>query len=412
MKNIAKKAISMILAAVMMITMSFTAFAADIPVIDMGTFHNVYNAPAGSFKLSDWDYEYTNNDGTDYIVLDKYNGTDKEITIKGKVKKGGKEYGVLLGIRYDTETKQHHSLFENNSIIEKVTFESVDDTLVGCSNRLGADSLFKGCTTLKEVVFNDSLVAVGSHKLYSINGMFEGCTALEKADLSDLDLSECEEAERVFKGCTNVDGICLDGVDFRNLRTAASMFEGCTSLASADLSAPLWGNTEKNTNRMFAGDGKLAEITLPNDFEPSTSCAEMFQTDTLKKLTVKGNPSENFRNRVFTILEDNNRYLGEVSIVAHVDLDGADLEADMFEFTLYDGGIADDTVISTVKNDADGNISFGSVKVYDPSKPLEFVAAMTEDDTVTSETENLNKKITLELNEDGTLSVEREEALW
>ena len=53
-------AISMILAAVMMITMSFTAFAADIPVIDMGTFHNVYNAPAGSFKLSDWDYEFTN----------------------------------------------------------------------------------------------------------------------------------------------------------------------------------------------------------------------------------------------------------------------------------------------------------------------------------------------------------------
>lgn len=48
MKNIIKKTVSLILAAIMTVSMSFTALAADIPVIDMGTFHNVYvGAPSG-----------------------------------------------------------------------------------------------------------------------------------------------------------------------------------------------------------------------------------------------------------------------------------------------------------------------------------------------------------------------------
>lgn len=48
MKNITKKTVSLFFAAVMMVTMSFNALAADIPVIDMGTFHNVYvGSPSG-----------------------------------------------------------------------------------------------------------------------------------------------------------------------------------------------------------------------------------------------------------------------------------------------------------------------------------------------------------------------------
>ena len=321
MKNVVRKLISAMVVVVMVVAMSLSAFAEDIPVIDMGTFYNVYRGGGGVFILSDWDYEITNNDDVDYIVLEKYNGTDKELTIKGKVKKDGKDYGVLLGIRYDTETHEDHSLFEDNADIEKVSFVSVDGMAVGCSNGLGAYNLFKGCTALEEVDFNNSLVAMGSYKLHSINGMFEGCTSLLRGNLSDLDLSECETAEEVFRGCTNMNSICLDGVDFRALRSVNGMFEGCTSLESADLTDPVWGNTEKNTYRMFAGDGRLTEITLPSDFEPSVSCAEMFQVDMLTKLTVKGNPSEEFRNRVLSIMDNNNRFIGEVSVEAHVELD-------------------------------------------------------------------------------------------
>ena len=374
-----KRITAAVITAIVMITMSLSAFAEDIPVIDMGTFHNVYSAGDGTFTLSDWDNYITNFDGSEYLVLEKYKGTDTEITIKGKVKKNGIEYQVLLEDCYDTEDHNFHSLFENNGYIEKVTFVSVDGTGVGVFGALGADSLFKGCTALKEVDFNDSLVRSGTNKLYSINGMFEGCTALRKADLSGLDLSECEEAKEVFKGCTGVKEVCLDGDDFSKTYTVSGMFEGCTALESVDLTTATWGNLEKYTSRMFADDSKFSEITVPNDLTPDAVCQEMFQTDELTKLTVKGNPSDDFISTLFPLMKDNNRYIGEISLEAHVELDGADLEDGMFSFTLYDYGIADDSVITTARNDANGLISFGNVKVFDITKPLEFVATMEED---------------------------------
>ena len=410
MKSILKKIFSVVLSLVIMVEMAFPAFADSIPVIDMGTFHNVYNAGGssreGTFSLSDWDYDITNFDGNEYIVLEKYNGTDREVTIKGKVKKDGKEYQVLLAIDYDYDTYDHHSLFENNDFIEKVTFVSVDGVAVGVNGGMGADSLFKGCTALKEVDFNNSLVRSGNNRLRSINGMFEGCTALQKADLSELDLSECEEAKEVFKGCTGVTEVCLVGADFRKTYTVSGMFEGCTALEKADLTTATWGTLDKYTSRMFADDPKFSEIKVPYDFCPDVICQEMFQTDELTKLTVKGEPSYEFRSRLFPLMADNNRYIGEINLKAHVELDGADLEDGMFSFTLYDGGISDTTVITTAKNDADGNIYFGMVKVYDITEPLEFVAVMTKDDSVTCETESLCRTVSLGLNADGAIIVE------
>lgn len=86
-----KRITAAVITAILMITMSFSAFAEVIPVIDMGTFHNVYTASDGSFNLSEWDHDITNFDENEYIVLEKYNGTDKEITIEGKARKNGKE---------------------------------------------------------------------------------------------------------------------------------------------------------------------------------------------------------------------------------------------------------------------------------------------------------------------------------
>ena len=406
-KNLKDTVKAIMMAASLIALMDITVFAenTDIPVIDMGTFHNVYSGGDESFNLSDWDNYIANFNGDEYLVLEKYNGTDTEITIKGKAKKNGKEYQVLLKDSYDTETHSYHSLFEDNSHIEKVTFESVDGTAVGIHGSMGANSFFKGCTALKEVDFNDSLVRSGTDKLYSINGMFEGCTSLLTADLSGLDLSECEEAKDVFKNCTGVTEICLDGDDFRKTYTVSGMFEGCTALEGADLTTAIWGDLAKYVSRMFAGDTKLSEITVPSDFTPDAVCQEMFQVDKLTKLTVKGNPSDDFKNTLFPLMKDNNRYIGEINLEAHVDLEGADLEDEMFSFTLYDYGIADDSIIATAKNDANGLISFGNVKVYDITQQLEFVATMAEDETVTRETESLSKAVTLELNEDGSLSV-------
>ena len=183
------------------------------------------------------------------------------------------------------------------------------------------------------------------------------------------------------------------------------MFEGCTALESADLTTASWGTLDKYTSRMFADDQRFREIRVPADFVPDVICQEMFKTNELTKLTVKGEPSDEFRSRLFPLMANNNRYIGEIKLESHVELEGAELEDGRFSFTLYDGGIADDSVIATARNDAEGRISFGTVKVYDITKPLEFVATMTEDESVTCETEPLSKDITLELNEDGSLSV-------
>ncbi|MBQ7724715.1 MAG: hypothetical protein IJT63_03800, partial [Lachnospiraceae bacterium] len=64
-----KRITGAMIAAILVITMSFSALAESIPVIDMGTFHNVYNAGGssreGTFSLSDWDYDITNFDGNE-----------------------------------------------------------------------------------------------------------------------------------------------------------------------------------------------------------------------------------------------------------------------------------------------------------------------------------------------------------
>ncbi len=405
MKNTMKRAISMIMAMVMAASMSISALAADIPVIDMGTFHNVYSAVDGAFNLSDWDNYITNMNGEDYIVLENYNGTDKEITIKGKAKKNGLEYQVLLKNFFDTESQCYHSIFENNTNIERVTFVPVDGTAVGIAGAMGSDSLFKGCTALENVDFNNGLVQYGSHKLYSISGMFEGCTSLKTADLTNLDLSECTKAEDVFKGCTGVTEICLDGADFSKTYTVHGMFEGCTSLEAADLTTATWGELAKYTSRMFADDINLSEITVPYDFMPTFICQEMFKVNDLTELTVKGNPSELFIKRLMPLMEDNNRYIGDVLIQAHVELDGAELEDGMFEFKLYDTGKSDDSLLATATNEYNGLITFGEIKVYDITKELKLVAVMTGNESVSSETEALFRDVMLELNEDGTLSI-------
>ena len=45
------------------------------------------------------------------------------------------------------------------------------------------------------------------------------------------------------------------------------------------------------------------------------------------------------------------------------------------------------------------------IKVYDITEKLKFVATMTEDDSVSCETEALRRDVMMELNEDGTLRI-------
>ena len=430
MKNITKKAVSLILAAVMMVPMGLSAYAESLPVIDMGTFHNIYNPATGGpgdgdsadpdnpggpgssnsegFDISDWDYSIITVDGVDTLCLYKYKGNDREITIYGEIEKDGVFYPVTVGHEYNFDTGEFTSFIAGNEIVEKITFIPVNGTPVGSGDGGTLNEMFRDCTALREVDFNNGLTGIGGTPIEQINGMFRNCTSLTKVDLSGLDLSQCREANETYEGCTAIRKASFEGVDFGNLKYAAEMFKGCVALESVDLTGAVWSHSMDNTTGMFEDDPGLKEITVSPGFNPGIYSADLFKTDKLTELTIKGETSEKFRDTVFPALDDDNRYIGEVEMQAHVELKGAALKDSQFSFTLYGQGTADDNVISRASNDGDGLISFGTMKIQDISDPLEFFVVMDEDMGVITENAGdrcIEKSVRIGLNEDGSLYI-------
>ncbi len=101
----------------------------------------------------------------------------------------------------------------------------------------------------------------------------------------------------------------------------------------------------------------------------------------------------------------NDQCLGEISLEAHVELEGKDLEDEMFNFTLYEDSVSDEHVVCGAKNDANGKISFGKIKIYDISEPITYIAVMDKHKDVTAEEYILKNVVKLGLNDDGSIKV-------
>ena len=396
-----KNFMAIIMAFIMSIGMNAAVFADTIPVIDMGTFHNVYVQPTDSWIQDKWEHEIKEEGGKEYILLKRYTGSDTDLIIYGKATAEGKTCPVIIGLEYDSGTGNYTSYLNGNTTVKSVKFVSVSGTSVMPEIAGKANEMFKGMTALEKVEFNDSF----GGKLTDISGMFEGCTALKTADLTGLDLSECKKAERTFKGCVSVTASRLTGMDLKKLTDASEMYFGCSNLAAIDLTEALWGNGLEDTAKMFNGAEKLTEVKVPADFNAGTTCTDMFKTSTEKKFLIKGTPSDTFINRVCPTLKDNNRYLGEVSIKASVSLSGNEMKADMFTCKLYKDSVSEGNLVKIVKNDNDGHFDFGEFRISDISKALKYIAVQEDVQNVTNKTGNLTKETTLTLNADGSLKI-------
>jgi len=397
-----KKLMTLLMTIVLAFTMNAAAFAGDLIVVDIGTFHNVYVTPTDEWIEDGWDHEVIETDGREYLVLKKYTGEATDLVIYGEATVSGSTYPVMLGLKYDPSTGRYSSYFNNNTTVKSVKFVSVNATQVIPETSGKANEMFKGMTALEKVEFNNSFGGA----LEDISGMFEGCTSLKTADLTGLDLSECKKADKTFKDCIAVTSTKLTDLDLKKVTSASQMFSGCTSLTDVDLSEASWGNVLEDTSKMFNGDDKLGEITVPDDFTAGTASTDMFKTSEEKNLLIKGAPSNTFINRVCPTLESSNRYLGEVSVKASVTLSGADLKADMFTCKLYSNSISEDELIKTVKNDSSGNFNFGNFKISDISKKVKFIAVQDKVENVTNKTGTLTSETTIKLNTDGTLKTE------
>ena len=364
-------------------------------------FEITYTPPTDEWISDSWEHEVIEKNGKDYILLKKYTGNEKDLTIYGEAKADGKTCPVILGLEYDEGSGKYSSYLNGNTKVEKVSFVSVNGTQVKTEIDGKANEMFKGCTALKEVDFNNSF----GGKLTDISGMFEGCTSLTTADLTGLDLSFCEKAVKTFKDCSKVTEANLTGTDFRKLKDATEFFSGCSKLTNPNLNKAKWNSALEKTDGMFSGDNDLAEITIPSDFPAGSSCTDMFKVSEEKKLTIKGDPSTTFINRVCPTLQSSNRYLGKVSVTAAVTLSNNTLKADMFTCKLYKDSVAEANLVKTVKNDAAGKYDFGEFKVSDISKPVKYIAVQEAVEHMTNKTGNLTKETTFTLNNDGSLKI-------
>ena len=131
----------------------------------------------------------------------------------------------------------------------------------------------------------------------------------------------------------------------------------------------------------------------------------MFKVSEEKKLTIKGDPSATFINRVCPTLESSNRYLGKISVMAAVTLSGNALKADMFTCKLYKDSVAEANLMKKVINNASGKFDFGEYKLSDISKPVKYIAVQEPVEHMTNRTGNLTKETTIILNSDGSLKI-------
>ncbi|MCR5627138.1 MAG: BspA family leucine-rich repeat surface protein [Lachnospiraceae bacterium] len=399
-----KKIVTIVLALVMAAISSIPAFAATSPVINLGTFKNTYVAPSDEWLEDGWDFHpqviITDSVSREYLALYNYNGTDTEIVIPGKATYNGREYQVMLG-SLNTHTGVDKPVFMDNTTIRKITFEAVDGVKVAVESGSGRQ-LFKGMTALQYIDFNN-----GIENIDRVEEMFMGDSSLKSVDFTGVEIDGSFSTEDMFNGCTSLTSVNLGNVDFSRVNRTTRMFKDCCSLASIDLTKTSWNSDIDKTGEMFANDNALKEITVGADFNAGKMEKEnMFKVTSDTILKIKGHPSETFLNRATEDFKEENRYLGTVELKANVTLSGNTLAKDMFTFKLYKDSVSANNLVKTVKNDAEGNISFGTQKVRETSGKLKYIAVQEAVENITNNSGNLTSEKTITINEDGSLNAE------
>ena len=315
-----------------------------------GEFSFTYSEAGESWVDDAWEYQKKTVDGTEYVVLKEFTGTGDSVVISGEAEILGGKYPVMVESTLNSSTGHYENAINRMEGVKSISFVQKDGKTVAIGGAGTAKELFRGMESLESVDFGAGITA----------------------DLSD----------------------------------ASGMFEGCSSMKSADFSYIIWPTEMADTSNMFKGCGSLTEIKVNGSFKAGTACTDMFKADGETILKVKGTPSDAFKNAVFPKLKGWNRYLGEVSVTANVELAGRELKKDMLSYRLYNGSETEGNLVAMAKNNADGSISFGRIKVYDTTVPLELKAVQEDKAGVKPSVQRLSASKDIVLEADGSLSVD------
>lgn len=141
--------------------------------------------------------------------------------------------------------------------------------------------LYESCGRLREItpLWDTSLVT-------TMTRAFNNCRALERADLSHLNLQSATDLSYTFKNCIVLKEVKMPPLP--SVTNCKNMFNSCTSLQSVTLpSLP----SVKISQLMFSGCKSLQSVTLP-ELPSVTNCYEMFiYCSSLQSITLPSLPS-------------------------------------------------------------------------------------------------------------------------
>lgn len=223
--------------------------------------------------LNDW--EYTVDDNTNNIYLNKYIGAKTDIKVYGVYQLNGKVYNtVLQGYRQYYWGRYVYTIFGDKTSVTRNNITSISFNK-GVTSTIG-DAMFTECKNIKSI----DLTNVKFVNINSIRDMFCRCNNLESVIFGDRnDFSQVTSMESMFNDCTSLKEIDF-GKTFKpnNNTNLRSTFQGCKNLEKI-LNADGWNTSNITTlEAIFADCEKLEDISFVRDWniENNTSLRSTF----------------------------------------------------------------------------------------------------------------------------------------
>ena len=275
----------------------------------VSSFKKLFNGCTNLTELdiSDWRITSTNL----YDTGEVFNGCTGLVKINAKnwyigVQCAKHPYGMFSTCPTDYElnisgseicrTGDLKDLFKNHKHIKKLNMSGFKDDAEGCSR---LDSMFEGCTALKEVDFTGCSFANAT----AYKNFFKGCTGLENlaflktlnvpsvdnmsfmftnctglTDLASINkdfFANAKEMNNIFQGCTGLADVDASGWNLEKVNSMTDAFSGCTAMTSLDISGWSMG-TSVNIKNMFSNCSMLTKIYASGALPYSSQYTSMF----------------------------------------------------------------------------------------------------------------------------------------
>ena len=211
-----------------------------------------------------------------------YDAETKTLHLKGYVRNGGDETGLVLPEGVANRDVIHIIADEGTVLpedcrwlllgldyVETIDLKNADSSNVKDMSYMFADNDVYDALYKEEVSFvvpwsplkSIDLTGLDTSNVRDMRGMFAACTCLESLDLSSFDTTFVDSMKNMFFFDRSLESIDLSSFDTRNVYDMNNMFSSCPNLKILDLSS---FNTYfvNDMHGMFSGCSSLTSLDL------------------------------------------------------------------------------------------------------------------------------------------------------